>query len=151
MSVNFGFPFLFENLDEYIDPVVNPVLEKNITVAGNRRFINLGDKEVDWDSSFRLYMTTKLGNPHYTPEVFGKASIINFTVTQEGLQDQLLNVVVGHERADLEAQRLELVEEVSKNKAEQKKLEDTLLKELSSSTGNILDNAELIATLDRCK
>ncbi|EKX52600.1 hypothetical protein GUITHDRAFT_157080 [Guillardia theta CCMP2712] len=151
MAVNFGFPFLFENLDEYIDPVVNPVLEKNITTNGNRKFVKLGDKEIDWDPSFRLYMTTKLSNPHYTPEVFGKASIINFTVTLEGLKEQLLNVVVGHERPDLEAQRLELVEEVSKNKATQKKLEDTLLRELASSSGNILDNAELISTLDSCK
>jgi hypothetical protein len=56
-----------------------------------------------------MYMTSKLSNPHYTPEIFGKASIINFAVTQDGLRDQLLNVVVGYERPDLEAQRLELV------------------------------------------
>lgn len=122
MSVNFGFPFLFENLDEYLDPVINPVLEKNMTVQGTRKFIKLGDKEVDWDPSFRMYMTSKLSNPHYTPEIFGKASIINFAVTEDGLRDQLLNVVVGYERPDLEAQRLELVEEVSKNKAQQKQL-----------------------------
>jgi dynein heavy chain len=69
-----------------------------------------------------MYLTSKLSNPHYTPEIFGKASIINFAVTQDGLRDQLLNVVVGYERPDLEAQRLELVEEVSKNKAQQKQL-----------------------------
>jgi dynein heavy chain len=49
-------------------------------------------------------MTTKLSNPHYSPEVFGNTLIINFTVTQQGLEAQLLNVVVGHERADLEKQ-----------------------------------------------
>ncbi len=89
-----------------------------------------------------------------------QVSIINFTVTQQGLEEQLLNVVVGHEMAKLEAQRLELVDEVlfhdffflqiffeiqvlqvSRNKAAQKKLEDTLLMDLSTSTGNILDNA----------
>jgi hypothetical protein len=42
-----------------------------------------------------------------------QVSIINFTVTQQGLEEQLLNVVVGHEMAKLEAQRLELVDEVS--------------------------------------
>jgi len=96
-------------------------------------------------------MTTKLSNPHYSPEVFGKTLIINFTVTQQGLEAQLLNVVVGHERADLEKQRLELIDEMSSNKALMKKLEDTLLKELSNATGNILDNTELIATLDAVK
>ncbi len=151
MAITFGFPFLFENVDEYIDPVINPVLEKNIIIQGARRSVKLGDKDVDWDPSFRLYLTSRLSNPHYTPEVFGKTMVINYSVTQQGLQAQLLNVVVGHERADLEAERLELIQETSKNKAMLKKLEDTLLKELANATGNILDNEELISTLERVK
>ena len=149
--MNFGFPFLFENLDEYIDPVVNPVLEMNLTVQGNRKFVRLGDKEVDWDPTFRMYLTTKLSNPHYTPEIFGKTSIINFAVTGDGLRDQLLNVVVGYERPDLEAARLDLVQDVSKMTAQQKQLENTLLRELAGASGNILDNTELISTLENCK
>lgn len=41
----------------------------------------LGDKEVEWDDNFRLYMTTKLSNPHYGPEISGKVMIINYSVT----------------------------------------------------------------------
>lgn len=41
----------------------------------------LGDKEVDYDPNFRLYLNTKLSNPKYTPAVFGKAMVINYTVT----------------------------------------------------------------------
>ncbi len=151
MAINYGFPFLFENLDEYIDPVINTVLEKSVMIQGTRKFIKLGDKEVDWSTDFRLYLTTKLSNPHYTPEVFGKTMIINYTVTQQGLQDQLLNEVVGFERADLELQRLELIKTMSANKTMLKKLEDTLLKELSEATGNILENEELISTLEESK
>lgn len=44
--------------------------------------LKLGDKEIDWDPNFRLYLTTKLANPHYGPEVSGKTSIINYAVTQ---------------------------------------------------------------------
>jgi dynein heavy chain len=40
---------------------------------------------------------------------------------------------------------------VSKNKAQQKHLENTLLRELAGASGNILDNTELIATLESCK
>lgn len=60
--------------------------------------IKLGDKEVEWDPNFRLYMTSKQSNPHYGPEVSGKTMIINYGVTQQGLTEQLLNVTVKHER-----------------------------------------------------
>jgi len=152
LAIQYGFPFLFENLDEYIDPVIDPVLEKNITVSNTgRKTVKLGDKEVEWDDSFRLYLTSKLSNPHYGPEVSGKTMIINYGVTQQGLQEQLLNVTVRHERLDLEEQRESLVVEMSENKTLLKQLEDTLLKELSSATGNILDNQELITTLENTK
>ncbi|KAI9223372.1 dynein heavy chain and region D6 of dynein motor-domain-containing protein [Blastocladiella britannica] len=151
MAITYGFPFLFEDVDEYIDPVIDNVLDRNIKVIGSRRFIVLGDKEVDWDPNFKLYMTSKLSNPTYSAKVFGSCTVINYSVTLKGLQDQLLNVVVGHERRELEEQRERLVQEMSSNKMLLKELEDTLLRELASSTGMILDNTELIRTLDETK
>lgn len=151
MAVTYGFPFLFEDVDEYIDPVIDNLLEKNIKFSGARRFIVLGDKEVDYDPSFRLYLTSRLANPTYSPKVFGSAMIINYSVTFKGLSDQLLNVVVGHERKELEEQRERLISEMSTNKGLLKDLEDTLLRELASSTGLMLDNVELIRTLEETK
>ncbi|CAM9101409.1 unnamed protein product [Chrysoparadoxa australica] len=151
LAIQFGNPFLFENIDEELDPMLDPVLEKNIVQEGPSKTIVLGDKAVDWDDSFRLFFTTKLANPHYSPEVMGKTMIINYGVTMDGLANQLLNVVVGHERQDLEESYASLVSEMSESSALIVSLEDTLLKELSSSTGNILDNEELIRTLDETK
>ena len=104
-----------------------------------------------WDEGFRLFFTTKLANPHYSPEVMAKTMLINYSVTGDGLANQLLNVVVAHERPDLEQQYAALVAEMSENANLIVKLEDTLLRELSASSGNILDNEELIATLDETK
>uniref|UniRef100_A0A6S8LSH1 AAA+ ATPase domain-containing protein n=1 Tax=Dunaliella tertiolecta TaxID=3047 RepID=A0A6S8LSH1_DUNTE len=152
LAIQYGFPFLFENLDEYIDPVIDTVLEKNFLPSPSGKLvIKLGDKEVEWDPNFRLYMTSKQSNPHYGPEVSGKTMIINYGVTQQGLTEQLLNVTVKHERSDLEESRESLVKEMSDNKALLKNLEDTLLRELSNATGNILDNQELISTLESAK
>ncbi|KAM9193992.1 dynein axonemal heavy chain 10 [Dugong dugon] len=151
MSIKYGTPFLFHDVDEYIDPVIDNVLEKNIKVSQGRQFIILGDKEVDYDSNFRLYLNTKLANPRYTPSVFGKAMVINYTVTLKGLEDQLLSVLVAYERRELEEQREHLIQETSENKNLLKDLEDSLLRELATSTGNMLDNVELVQTLEETK
>lgn len=81
----------------------------------------------------------------------GKTMIINYGVTMDGLANQLLNVVVANERPDLEKQWSDLVSEMGENALLLVTLEDTLLRELSSSQGNILDNQELIATLENTK
>ena len=131
--------------------MIDPILEKNTYVESGQRLIKLGDKVVTWDEGFRLFFTTKLANPHYSPEVMAKTMLINYSVTGDGLANQLLNVVVAHERPDLEEQYAALVTEMSESAMMIVTLEDTLLRELSSSTGNILDNEELIATLDETK
>ncbi|XP_073386148.1 dynein-1-alpha heavy chain, flagellar inner arm I1 complex isoform X3 [Physcomitrium patens] len=152
LAIQYGFPFMFENVDEYIDPIIDPILEKITTSGpGGRKTVKLGDKEIDWDENFRLYLVSKLPNPEYGPEISGKTLIINYCVTEQGLQAQLLNATVGHERPDLEQLREKLVIETGENKALLKQLEDTLLQELSAATGNILDNHELIATLEITK
>eukprot|EP00767_Chilomastix_cuspidata_P004259 gnl/Chilomastix_cuspidata/4391.p1 GENE.gnl/Chilomastix_cuspidata/4391~~gnl/Chilomastix_cuspidata/4391.p1 ORF type:complete len:5137 (+),score=567.95 gnl/Chilomastix_cuspidata/4391:1094-15412(+) len=151
LAIMYGQPFLFENVDEELDPVIDPVLEKDVRVEGNRRFIILGDREVDWDDSFRLYLTTKMSNPRFGPSVFGKTSVVNHLVTEDGLETQLLNEVVAHERADLEEKRETLVQSMAEARTLLKSLEDSLLRELASSTGLILDNDELIATLENTK
>ena len=78
-----------------------------------------------------------MANPRFTPEIFGKTMIINFNVTRQGLEEQLLNFVVGHERPDLQKQREELIQTMSKNSILLAELEDLLLKELTQATGNI--------------
>lgn len=98
-----------------------------------------------------MYITTKLPNPKFDPSIYSRAVIINYSVTLSGLEDQLLGSVVSVERSDLEEQRESLIEETSSNKKLLKQLEDSLLLELTSSTGNMLDNVELIETLENTK
>ncbi|CAG9765840.1 unnamed protein product [Ceutorhynchus assimilis] len=151
MSIKYGAPVLFQDSDDYIDPVVEDVIQKNLKSIGGRVFVILGDKEVDWDPNFRLYMTTKFANPIFNPSVYASAVVINYTVTLTGLEDQLLSVVVRNERPDLEEQREMLIAETSENKNLLQVLEDSLLRELSTTTGNMLDNVELVTTLENTK
>lgn len=61
-------------------------------------FIEIGDHVIEYHPKFRLYITTKLRNPHYLPEIFNKVTIINFALTVESLEDQLLGIVMAKER-----------------------------------------------------
>ena len=60
--------------------------------------IRLGENVIEYSADFKLYITTKLRNPHYLPEIATKVTIVNFMITPEGLEDQLLGIVVAKER-----------------------------------------------------
>lgn len=47
-----------------------------------------------YNPDFRFYMTTKLSNPKYKAEVSTRVTLVNFAVKEEGLQDQLISVVI---------------------------------------------------------
>jgi len=81
-----GFPVLIESIENEVDPMLDPILEKQIIVKGRSKLIRLSDQEMDYDDKFRLYMTSRLANPHFSPELAAKATIIDFTVTQSGLE-----------------------------------------------------------------
>jgi dynein heavy chain, axonemal len=80
-----------------------------------------------------------------------KTMVINYSVTKEGLADQLLNVVVGFERPDKEELRKQLIVSQSEYRKTLKELEDLLLKKLAEAKGNLLDDEELISTLQEAK
>lgn len=71
----------------------------------NQLTINLGGSEINYHNDFLFFMTTKLPNPHYLPEVCIKVTLLNFTVTPQGLEDQLLVEVIKVERPELEMQK----------------------------------------------
>ena len=98
LAIQLGNPILFENVSEEIDSILDPILEKNIVLDGEKKVIILGGKSIAWNDNFRLYFCTRLSNPRYSPEIIGKLTLINYCVTQDGLGNQLLNLVVSHEK-----------------------------------------------------
>lgn len=72
-------------------------------------------------------MTTKMPNPHYPPEVCIKVTLINFTVTSSGLEEQLLGDVVIKEKPEVEAKRQEIVVSMDRDKKTLKQIEDKIL------------------------
>ncbi|XP_057629488.1 dynein axonemal heavy chain 9 isoform X4 [Chionomys nivalis] len=144
-----GDVVLIENLEESIDPVLGPLLGREVIKKG--RFIKIGDKECEFNPRFRLILHTKLANPHYQPELQAQATLINFTVTRDGLEDQLLAAVVSMERPDLEQLKSDLTKQQNGFKITLKTLEDNLLSRLSSASGNFLGETALVENLEVTK
>eukprot|EP00798_Chlamydomonas_sp_ICE-L_P010614 gene10614-12287_t len=117
--IRLGSPVLLEDLGETLDPALDPLLMKNTFFQGPRQLIRLGDSDVEYDPAFKFYMTTKLPNPHYLPEIC--------------IKDQLLGEVVRRERTDLEEARDRLIVSISNDKRQLQDLEDKILKLLRES------------------
>ncbi|XP_071954573.1 dynein beta chain, ciliary-like [Antedon mediterranea] len=148
-GISNGDTVLIENMMESVDPVLDPLLGRNTIKKG--RYIKIGDKEVEYNPEFRLILQTKLANPHYKPEMQAQTTLINFTVTRDGLEDQLLAQVVAQERPDLEALKLDLTKQQNDFKIVLKELEDNLLSRLSSAEGNFLGDTALVENLETTK
>lgn len=73
-----------------------------------------------------------------------KICLINFAITQAGLRDQMLSLVVGIEKADLEQERLNLVETNAKNEKILTEKEDEILGDLKKSDPQTILNEDTL-------
>jgi len=85
-SLDNGYVVLIEDCEEELDPVLDSILEKNFTKSGRNLQVMFANKVVTFNQSFKLFITTKLPRPRFSPETYAKTSIIDFTVTFGGLE-----------------------------------------------------------------
>jgi dynein heavy chain len=150
-AIEAGNPVMIENLENSIDAVIAPVYSRQIINRGRSKYIKMGDKELSLSPQFNLYLHTKLQSPHYPPEIQAECTLINFTVTESGLEDQLLALVVKKERPDLAAQKEQLIQDLNGYKIKLNQLQASLLKQLAEQKGDILDDITLIESLEDAK
>ncbi|KAJ3193186.1 Dynein heavy chain 7, axonemal [Irineochytrium annulatum] len=150
-AVQFGTPVLLENVAEELDPVLEPLLLQQTFKQGGITCIRIGDSTVEYSPDFRFYITTKLRNPHYLPELSTRVTLLNFMITPEGLEDQLLGIVIAKERPELEEMKNQLLLQSAENKKQLQEIEDKILEVLSSSEGNILEDETAIQILSSSK
>jgi dynein heavy chain, axonemal len=150
-AITHGKPVLLEHVGEVLDPLLEPLLLKATFKAGSLVMIRLGDSTCEYSKDFRLFITTKLPNPHYSPEVCVQVTLLNFMATPDGLEDQMLGILVAREEPETERKRQNLIVESAQSKAQLKEIEDRILELLSNAKGNILDDEELINVLSNSK
>ncbi|XP_019505362.1 PREDICTED: dynein heavy chain 3, axonemal [Hipposideros armiger] len=150
-ALQFGTPVLLENVGEELDAFIEPILLKSTFKQQGIEYMRLGENIIEYSKDFKLYITTRLRNPHYLPEVAVKVCLLNFMITPLGLQDQLLGLVAAKEKPELEEKKNKLIVESARNKQQLKEIEDKILEVLSLSQGNILEDETAIKALSSSK
>ena len=150
-AIQSGDTIILEGVGEELDASLGPILTKSVYRRGKNLYLRIGEHDIEYDEQFRLYLQTKLSNPHYKPEIAAQCTIINFTVTQKGLEDQLLAIIVSEEEPDLEETKNQLVQAFNDYKVQLKKLEDQLLERLANAPEDILSDIPLIEGLEATK
>ncbi|GAA47151.1 dynein heavy chain 5 axonemal [Clonorchis sinensis] len=150
-AMNFGLPLLIEDISENLNPIILALLEESATQLEAIKVITLGDKQTLVAPNFRLYLTTHLPKPNFPSEVGSRMTIIDFSTTLKGLEDQLLARVINVERAKVERARLELIADVANNRRLISKLEHDLLHHLVSCQGSLVDDMNLVGVLRAAK
>merc|ERR1719160_973563 len=152
-NIQMGGQLLIEAVGQEIDAILDPVLSRAVIKRGRTAcVVKIGGEEIDYDPKFQLFLQSKLPNPHYRPEIAAQCTIINFIVTPEGLEDQILAMVVNAEKPELEQQKQELVRKQNEFKVTLAGLEDDLLTSLSKADpAKILEDIKLIEGLEETK
>ncbi|KAI8844037.1 dynein heavy chain and region D6 of dynein motor-domain-containing protein [Chytriomyces cf. hyalinus JEL632] len=147
LALRFGKTLIIEEVNE-IEPILFPILRKDLLKQGPRYMVQLGDKTVDYSENFKLFLVTSKAQFVVPTFASGLINEINFTITRAGLASQLLGLTLKHEKPELEGQKLQLLKSEEDLKLQLSSLEESVLKELASSDGNILENKSLITSLN---
>lgn len=150
LAVRFGKTLVILEVDS-VEPMLVPLVKRDFSNQGSRRVVQIGDKLVDFNMQFRMYLVTRNPRPHLPPDTKAIITEVNFSVTRAGLEGQLLGVTLQSEKPELEKQKSEMLQKEEDCKVQIAALESKLLMALASSEGNLLENQELIDTLTETK
>ena len=108
LAVRMGYTLMIQNIEEIIDPILDPILMKSIHYSSTSKLqtITIGKNVIEFNPDFKLFLITNLPNPHYTPETLTKITLLNFTITKDGLKDQMLSLICKEEEPKDEEEKL---------------------------------------------
>ncbi|KAK6731031.1 hypothetical protein RB195_007476 [Necator americanus] len=149
-ALRFGNSLLVQDVESY-DPILNPVLNREVKRTGGRVLITIGDQDIDLSPAFQIFLITRDASVEFTPDVCSRVTFVNFTVTSSSLASQCLNQVLRSERPDVDKKRNDLLKLQGEFAVRLRQLEKALLAALNESKGKILDDNSVISTLEKLK
>eukprot|EP01062_Namystynia_karyoxenos_P055679 TRINITY_DN4670_c0_g1_i3.p1 TRINITY_DN4670_c0_g1~~TRINITY_DN4670_c0_g1_i3.p1 ORF type:complete len:4935 (+),score=2334.99 TRINITY_DN4670_c0_g1_i3:176-14806(+) len=149
-ALRFGYPLLVQDV-EHIDPILNPILNREVSKQGGRTLVRLGEQSIDLSPAFKLFLSTRDSTHQFAPDISGRVTFANFTVTPGSLMNQCLQHTLGVECPAVQQERADLLKAQGESKLQQRVMEKELLNEISNAQGNILENDALIKKLKEIK
>ncbi|XP_056467776.1 cytoplasmic dynein 2 heavy chain 1 isoform X1 [Gadus chalcogrammus] len=150
LAVRFGKTVIIQEMDG-VEPVLYPLLRRDLIAQGPRYVVQIGDKVIDYNEDFRLFLATRNPTPFIPPDAVSVVTEVNFTTTRAGLRGQLLALTIQQEKPELETEKTRLLKQEEDKKIQLALLEESLLETLATAQGNILENRELIDSLNQTK
>lgn len=149
-AIRFGTALLVYEV-ENIDPILNPVLNRELYKTGGRVLIRLAGEEIDYSPDFRLFLITRDPSCRFSPDICSRVTFVNFTVTPSSLESQGLSILLKSEQPEAEEKRNNLLKLQGEYQAKLRELEDSLLHQINNVQGNILDDDRVINALESMK
>jgi dynein heavy chain 1 len=149
-AVRFGTGILIQDV-ESMDPILNPLLNKEYVKKGGRVLVRVGENEIDFSPAFQMFMATRDATAHFAPDLCSRVTFVNFTVTPSSLQAQVLGELLRSERPDIQKKQEELLKLQGEFQAKLLQLERDLLDTLNAAEGNILDDNSVIKKMEFIK
>ncbi|KAL2095874.1 hypothetical protein ACEWY4_008022 [Coilia grayii] len=150
LAVRFGKTLIIQEVDG-VEPVLYPLLRRDLIAQGPRYVVQIGEKVIDYNEDFRLFLATRNPSPFIPPDAASIVTEVNFTTTRAGLRGQLLALTIQQEKPELETQKTRLLQQEEDMKIQLAQLEESLLETLATAQGNILENKDLIDSLNQTK
>lgn len=146
-ALRFGNPLLVQDVESY-DPILNPVLNKEVRKTGGRVLITLGDQDIDLSPAFTIFLSTRDPTVEFPPDLCSRVTFVNFTVTRSSLQSQCLHEVLRAERPEVDEKRADLLKLQGEFHLRLRHLEKELLQALNDSKGSILDDDKYVKFIE---
>uniref|UniRef100_A0A673MA78 Dynein heavy chain ATP-binding dynein motor region domain-containing protein n=1 Tax=Sinocyclocheilus rhinocerous TaxID=307959 RepID=A0A673MA78_9TELE len=123
-----------------VEPVLYPLLRRDLIAQGPRYVVQIGDKVIDYNEDFRLFLATRNPSPFIPPDAKSVITEVNFTTTRAGLRGQVTP-----------AHSLITNQLLWPHKAHHHHICTEAPIPESTAQGNILENKELIESLNQTK
>lgn len=147
-AMRFGGNILIQNAESY-NPIIDVILRKNIVQNGGRKTTEFGGKTIDILGDFKMILYSKVSLMSISSFIASRTTVLNFSITSGNLENQILDITLEHEKPDIYTKRNECIALQSEYQIRLLSLRKLLLSVLNEVSGTILDNDEVIESLEK--